>query len=85
MNNYKYPWKYTEEERPCNNYCKCFDCGLDYKTEFTDMTLNNDLWEEINPSQHKGSGLLCPTCIVNRLEYIDKWFSLMRKIFQIST
>lgn len=72
---YKYPWKYTEVERPCGQYGKCYDCGMPYG-EFPDMVLPDDLWELINPSQHKGSGLLCPTCIANRLDYIGKWYEL---------
>jgi hypothetical protein len=73
LNNYKYPWKYTEEERPCGEYGKCYDCGIPYE-EIEDMVLPNELWELINPSQYKGSGLLCPTCIANRLNYIGKWY-----------
>jgi hypothetical protein len=42
--------------------------------EFEDMVLSDDLWELINPSQYKGSGLLCPTCITNRLNFIGKWY-----------
>lgn len=83
MENYKYPWKYTEADRPCGSYCKCFDCGMKYG-EFPDMVLNHDLWEEINPSQYKGSGLLCPTCMTNRLNHIGKWHGLMRQIFHLT-
>lgn len=73
MEQYKYPWKYSEEERPCGNNCKCYDCGLEYGA-FPDMVLPHDIWELINPSQYKGSGLLCPTCIANRLDFIGKWY-----------
>jgi hypothetical protein len=51
----------------------CFDCKMLYGT-FPDMVLPNDLWELINPSIYKGYGMLCPTCIANRLNYIDKWY-----------
>jgi len=71
--NYRYSWKYTEEERPCGEYGKCYDCGSPYGT-FPDMILPNELWELINPSTNKGSGLLCPTCIANRLDFINKWY-----------
>jgi regulator of replication initiation timing len=70
---YKYPWKYTKEERPCGTYGKCYDCGMPY-SEFPDMVLPNELWELINPSQYKGAGLLCPTCMANRLDFIGKWY-----------
>jgi hypothetical protein len=71
---YKYPWKYTKDSRPYN-YVKCYDCGLEYG-EFPDMILNNNLWEEISPSFDKGCGILCTTCIANRLDYLNKWYEL---------
>ena len=69
---YKYPWKYTENERPCGKYGRCYDCGMEYGT-FPDMVISNELWALITPSQHKEGGLLCPTCIANRLDFIGKW------------
>jgi len=73
MKNYKYPWKYTEEERPCGEYDKCYDCGMPYE-DFPDMVIADELWELITPSQYKRGGLLCPTCIANRLNHIGKWY-----------
>jgi hypothetical protein len=70
---YKYPWKYTEEERPCGSACYCWDCKLPYG-ELQDMVLSSELWEKINPSQYRGSGILCPTCIANRLDFIGAWY-----------
>lgn len=70
---YKYKWRYTEEERAPDSYCRCYDCGMPYG-EFPDMVIPNDLWELITPSPHKEGGLLCPTCIANRLDYLDKWY-----------
>ena len=70
MNNYKYPWKHPDNERP---YAKCYDCGMDYE-DMQDMVVSDDVWEEINPTYHKGAGILCPTCIANRLNHIDKWY-----------
>jgi hypothetical protein len=72
MNNYKYQWKYKDNERPKG--C-CYDCGLKYG-EFPDMIIPDDLWKLINPTHHEGAGLLCPTCIANRLDYLDKWYDL---------
>lgn len=40
-NNYKYKWKYNDEERP-RGYC--YDCGLNYN-EFPDMIIPDELWE----------------------------------------
>ena len=68
--NYRYKWKYIESERPKG---RCYDCRLKYN-EFPDMIIPNDLWELINPTEHKGAGILCPTCIANRLNHINKWY-----------
>lgn len=73
MEKYKYQWRYYEHERKYDQYCKCYDCGLDY-TNFQDMVLPDEIWEKINPTFIKGSGLLCPTCISNRLNYIGEWY-----------
>lgn len=58
--------KYKDKERPKG---KCYDCGLPYSS-FPDMCISNELWEKINPTYHKGAGLLCPTCISIRLREI---------------
>ena len=70
MNNYKYKWKYKDKERPQG--C-CYDCRISYN-EFPDMIIPDELWELINPTYHNDAGLLCPTCIANRLDYINKWY-----------
>jgi hypothetical protein len=71
IDKYKYKWKYHDNERP---YGQCYDCGIRYG-EFPDMIIPDDFWELINPTYHKGAGILCPTCIANRLNYLDKWYS----------
>jgi len=73
--NYRYKWRYKENERPLQEYCCCYDCGISY-SQFQDMVIPDELWELINPTYCRGSGLLCPTCIVNRLHYIGKWYQL---------
>jgi len=70
MVNYRYKWKYKDEERPLG--C-CYDCRIKYN-EFPDMIIPNELWSLINPTYHNDAGLLCPTCIANRLNYIGKWY-----------
>ena len=45
--------------------CKCQKCGKKYKM---DLMISNKLWIEINPLKNKSSGLLCPTCIITKLE-----------------
>jgi len=70
MDKYKYQWKYHDFERPEG---QCYDCGINYN-EFPDMIIPDELWEKINPTYHKGAGLLCPTCIANRLNFIDEWY-----------
>lgn len=62
-----YKWKYSEEERPTGKCPFCYDCEMQYGT-FPDVLLTSELWEKINPSNHKGSGILCPTCIAIRLD-----------------
>ncbi len=56
-------WKYRDTERPQS---VCYDCGMKYQ-DFPDMIINDKLWEKINPTYHKGAGLLCPTCMGRRL------------------
>lgn len=58
--------KYKDDERPAN--C-CYDCKISYGS-FPDLTISDDLWEQINPTYHKGAGLLCPTCTAKRLAKI---------------
>ncbi len=72
MKNYRFKWKYKDDE--CPQGC-CYDCRMKY-SEFPDMMIPDELWELINPTYHKGAGLLCPTCIANRLNYLGKWYNL---------
>lgn len=44
----------------------CYDCRRDYGT-FPDLLISDDVWEQINPTHHRGCGLLCPTCIAARI------------------
>lgn len=69
MSAYNHPWILPESER---GKCVCADCKADYDT-FQDMVVPNDLWLLISPFADEG-GLLCPTCMANRLDHIDKWF-----------
>jgi hypothetical protein len=69
--NYRYKWRYSDDERPRG--C-CYDCRIKY-SEFPDVIISDELWEEINPTTYEGSGLLCPTCMANRLNYLGKWNS----------
>ena len=59
-------WKYNDDERPEG---VCYDCKIPYNS-FPDMVIKNELWEQINPTNHKGAGLLCPSCIGKRLNLI---------------
>lgn len=70
LDRYKYKWRYKDDERP--HGC-CYDCGLSY-TEFPDMMIPDELWERINPTEHEGAGILCPTCIARRLNYLGLWY-----------
>lgn len=68
---YKYPWKHPKNERPV---ARCYDCGLKYGDDFHDMVVPDELWEKISPTYWQGAGLLCPTCMANRLDYIGEWY-----------
>lgn len=58
--------KYDDEDRPRS--C-CYDCGLSYEDDgFHDLLIADYAWERINPTHHKGAGLLCSVCIVRRCE-----------------
>lgn len=59
--------KYQDGDRPKG---QCYDCRANYKS-FPDMVISDELWEKINPTYHKGAGLLCPTCISIRLKNIN--------------
>lgn len=71
MKDYKYPWKHPKDERPVG--C-CYDCGLKYGDDFHDMVVPDDIWEKISPTYWQRAGLLCPTCMANRLDYIGEWY-----------
>jgi hypothetical protein len=62
----EYRWKYPDKQPPQPG---CYDCGMPYGY-FPDLILSDELWEKVNPSIHKGGGLLCPTCICIRLAKI---------------
>jgi len=68
--NYKYPWKHPKDEIP---QAQCYDCGMKYEN-FQDMIVPHDIWEKISPTYWQCTGLLCPTCMANRLEYIGEWY-----------
>lgn len=70
---YDHQWMYREHEREPGNTVYCYDCKRAYVT-FPDMMIPDDLWERINPSEHKGGGVLCPTCIARRLDHLGLWY-----------
>lgn len=46
--------------------CKCQRCNKQYKV---DVMVSDKLWEEIKPKHKpKGAGLLCGTCIIEKIE-----------------
>lgn len=53
--------------------CKCQRCGQDYKV---DVMIPDELWDEISGSRD----MLCGTCIMILIEYIDEYkaFKLLR-------
>lgn len=59
-------WTYKDHERPTG---ACYDCAVNY-SEFPDVSVSDEIWELINPTEHEGAGLLCPTCIAKRIRTI---------------
>lgn len=54
---------YVEHEK-----CVCQNCGKEYKI---DLNISDELWEQIKPKgKTKGAGLLCGSCIMEKLEDI---------------
>ena len=48
--------------------CTCQGCGRKYKI---DVLITSELWEKIKPEgKPEGAGLLCGSCIMERLEKI---------------
>ena len=46
--------------------CICQECKREYKM---DLIINDEDWELIKPiNKPRGSGLLCPECIIKKLE-----------------
>ncbi len=58
--------------------CICQQCNLPYNI---DLVIPDELWKEISPQPikgFKGGGLLCPSCIIKKIEQItidsDCWY-----------
>ena len=58
----------------------CFDCNEPYgSSRFPDMLIPTLAWLRISPTGGEG-GLLCPNCIISRLEiegleHVPHWFA----------
>ena len=51
--------------------CKCQQCGKQYRI---DLDVPDHIWEKIKPSGGPiGGGLLCGSCIMNKLEAFGKY------------
>lgn len=51
--------------------CRCQGCGREY---LIDLRVRDEVWERIKPQGEPfGGGLLCGTCIVNRLEAVGEY------------
>lgn len=59
--------RYSDGKRPKG---VCYDCKRAYNT-FPDLVVPDDVWEKINPTNHQGAGILCPTCIAQRLQLLS--------------
>lgn len=64
-------WK--KQEIDPQTIARCYDCGLPYGSDgWVDVVINDADWELINPSLHKGGGLLCFNCMMRRFAEIGK-------------
>lgn len=55
--------------------CKCQQCGAIYKI---DVIVDDAVWEKIKPKgKAEGAGLLCGSCILNRLEALNIGYSVV--------
>jgi hypothetical protein len=53
--------------------CLCQECGNYYKV---DLLVPNDIWNIIKPKEKpNGAGLLCGSCIMKKIENIDKYLA----------
>ncbi len=64
-------WTYSDEERKAMEDIECYDCGLPYGSDaWCDVVVSNEVWELINPTNHKHGGLLCFNCTCRRIVFI---------------
>lgn len=76
-------WTYEDTGRKVEDFsetgCLCQGCGRIY---LLDVIVSDELWEIIKPAgKPRGAGMLCPNCIVARLER-HLGFSVMRLVFR---
>jgi len=68
MNNNK---KKHEEEVLNEIGCTCHECGRKF---CVDIIVPDETWDKIKPDGSKnGGGLLCPTCIMKKLEELNQF------------
>jgi hypothetical protein len=49
----------------------CSDCATEYSDPgWVDVSVPDDIWEQINPTDLEGGGLLCLTCMTRRLRLL---------------
>lgn len=60
-----------------SNGCVCHGCGRTYRM---DLMVDDALWQTLYPANTHGGGLLCPSCIVLRIEQQEGFcaFQLVR-------
>lgn len=56
----------------------CYDCRISYN-DFEDMIIDDALWALITPvaDRDPDAGILCPSCMVNRLNKIGMWYDFL--------
>lgn len=64
----KRKWTYNDDDTSGG---ECYDCGLWYGCDaWADVVVPDDVWKLINPTEYKGSGILCFNCMNRRLEFL---------------
>jgi len=72
-------WIYSDTKEPVGLACKCQGCARLYTV---DLVIDDALWEVIKPEgKPKGAGLLCGSCIMERLEKLLEYsvFGLIKR------
>jgi hypothetical protein len=66
---FPHTWRWPLGTKPFSDRVCCYDCLLPHP-EGNDCVLPDDVWEQINPTESEGGGILCANCIMRRLDFL---------------